>query len=76
VRLGSSPALEERADVPDADEFARHLARLGVPTEGAVDRPPIGPDERRAAAGVLRAAAERGYAVARRAGSEMEKAVR
>lgn len=75
VRLGSSPALEERADAPAADEFAQHLERLGVPTGAAVGRPPVEPDERRAAAEMLRAAAERGYAVARRARSEVEEAV-
>jgi glutaconate CoA-transferase subunit B len=75
VRLGRSPALEERADVPAAEEFAQHLERLGVPTGAAVGCPPVEPEERRAAAQVVRGAAERGYAVARRARSEVEQAL-
>jgi glutaconate CoA-transferase subunit B len=75
VRLGSSPVLEEHADAPGADGFVRQLERLGVPTGTAVSRPPMEPDERRAAAEVMRTAAERGYSVARRARSEVQQAV-
>lgn len=65
--LGVAPRLEEVADVAGAQAFVDHLAQLGVQTAGAADREPVRPEERRAASAVLRDAAGRGYAVARRA---------
>jgi glutaconate CoA-transferase subunit B len=70
VRVGADPALEEVADVDGAEEFAAHLAALGARTDGAAPRPPVDAAERAAAAALLREAADRGYAVARRALAE------
>jgi glutaconate CoA-transferase, subunit B len=70
ARLGADPALEEIADVEGAEEFIAHLAALGARTAGAATREPVRPQERAAAAAVLREAAARSYAVARRALAE------
>ncbi|GAA4527376.1 hypothetical protein [Nonomuraea ferruginea] len=71
ARLGDTPVLEELADVPGADAFVRHLAALGVRTDAPVTpRPAASAAENAAARLVLRAAAERGYQVARRALAE------
>lgn len=70
ARLGDAPVVEELADVDGADRFVAHLERLGATSGGARTREPVLPEERAAAAAVLRAAAERGYAVARRARTE------
>jgi glutaconate CoA-transferase subunit B len=70
VRLGARPALEEVAEVPDTDEFVAHLESLGASTADAIVREPILDEERAAANRVLRAAAGRGYAVARLASGE------
>lgn len=70
ARLGAEPALEEVADVEGAEGFVAHLGALGARTVGAAVRAPVGPQDRAAAAAVLREAAERGYAVARRALAE------
>ncbi|MED7925988.1 hypothetical protein SMD20_17165 [Nonomuraea sp. LP-02] len=68
ARLGDAPVLEELADLPGTDTYLRHLESLGVRTDGAVRRrTPASPAELAAARRVLRAAAERGYQVARRA---------
>jgi glutaconate CoA-transferase, subunit B len=73
VRLGTDPRLEELAgDVPGAAEFLSHLRGLGVDVDKPVARAVIADEERRAAARVLTEAAERGYAVARRASAELE----
>lgn len=73
LRLGTDPWLAELAeDEPGVDEFVAHLNRLGVRIDAAAPRPPILDAERRAAAGVLIEAATRGYAVARRARTELE----
>jgi glutaconate CoA-transferase, subunit B len=72
LRLGESPVLEERADGPGSDEFVAHLDRLGAATGSAVARAAVTDGERRAAVEVLRAAADRGYAVARRALDEAD----
>jgi glutaconate CoA-transferase subunit B len=71
VRLGDTPVLEERSDAAGVEDFVAHLSGLGVVTDGGADRAPVQAAERRAAATVLQAAAERGYAVARRARSEI-----
>jgi glutaconate CoA-transferase subunit B len=65
VRLGDDPVLEEVAE--DAGDFLRHLAGLGVRTDGAATREAITDDERSAAAAVLQAAGARGYSVAKEA---------
>jgi glutaconate CoA-transferase, subunit B len=67
ARLGAEPALEEIADVEGAEAFVAHLDALGARTADAAARAPVEAGERAAAADVLRAAADRGYAVARRA---------
>jgi glutaconate CoA-transferase subunit B len=67
ARLGAEPALEEIADVEGAEAFVAHLDALGARTAGVAVRAPVEAGERAAAAEVLRAAADRGYAVARRA---------
>jgi glutaconate CoA-transferase, subunit B len=73
VRLGQETTLEELAEnVPRAEEFVEHLLKLGVETEAATLRPPSTDSERLAAERVLANAAERGYAVARRARTELE----
>lgn len=72
VRLGRQPRLDELADVPGTHEFVEHLRGLGVDVAAA--RPEISREEREAAAHVLIEAADRGYAVARRARTELEKA--
>jgi glutaconate CoA-transferase, subunit B len=74
ARLGAEPVLEEVADVDGADGFVAHLDALGVRTTGATAREPVRPQERGAAAAVLREAADRGYGVARRARSEIAAA--
>lgn len=70
ARLGAEPVLEEIADVEGAEAFVAHLDALGVRTAGAAARAPVDAGERAAADDVLRAAADRGYAVARRALTE------
>jgi glutaconate CoA-transferase subunit B len=70
ARLGAEPALEEIADVEGTEAFVAHLDALGARTVGATVRVPVEAGERAAAADVLRAAADRGYAVARRALTE------
>lgn len=65
--LGSAPRLEEIADTTGADAFVAHLERLGAHTSGAVPRQAVLQEERIAADALLRAAADRGYSVARRA---------
>lgn len=72
ARLGPEPVLEEIADVEGAERFAAHLESLGVRSTGAAAREPVRPQERAKASEVLRAAASRGYAVARRATVEIE----
>jgi glutaconate CoA-transferase subunit B len=73
VRLGHEPVLEEIADeIPGAADFMTRLTVLGVATQGASAREPVNDDERAAATATLRAAASRGYAVARRALRETE----
>lgn len=72
VVLGDAPRLEEVADGAGADEFVAHLEGLACRTEGAVARQAVTPQERAAAAETLRAAASRGYSVARRALAEVE----
>jgi glutaconate CoA-transferase subunit B len=62
VRLGARPALEQL--VPGAEDFATHLAALGVDVTRAVPCPDVRPDELAAARAVLVDAAERGYDVA------------
>ena len=71
VRLGASPQVEELAEQPGADVFVARMGELGVRTEGAATRDAATPSERAAAARVLAAAADRGYAVARRAAGEV-----
>lgn len=73
VRLGGQPQLDELADVPGIGEFVEHLRGLGVDVATAVARPAWSRDERKAAIRVLSEAADRGYAVARRVRTEMEK---
>lgn len=70
ARLGAEPALEEVADVEGAEGFVAHLEALGARTAGAAARAPVEAEELAAAAAVLQEAAERGYAVARRALTE------
>jgi len=70
ARLRPEPVLEEVADVPGVDAFVAHLDGLGVRTSGAAARERAQPGELSAAVEVLRAAADRGYAVARRALAE------
>lgn len=65
VRLGASPTLEQV--VPGAEDFATHLAALGVDIAHAVPCPDARADELAAARAVLVDAAERGYDVAVRA---------
>lgn len=65
VRLGARPVLEQLA--PGADDFATHLAGLGVDITRAVPCPDARPDELAAARAVLADAAERGYDAAVRA---------
>jgi glutaconate CoA-transferase, subunit B len=65
VRLGASPALEQV--VAGADDFAAHLAGLGVDVARAVPCPDALADEAAAAREVLAEAAERGYEAAVRA---------
>lgn len=73
VRLGPDAWLEELEEaMPGADDFRTHLRGLGVDVGSAEPRPQISGDERRAAARVLDEAAVRGYAVARRAYTELE----
>jgi len=73
VRLGAELALEELApDTPGAGEFVQHLEGLGARTATCAVRQAVREAERQAAAEVLRSAAARGYAVARRALREME----
>ncbi|QRP43132.1 hypothetical protein [Amycolatopsis sp. FDAARGOS 1241] len=73
VRLGVEPQLEElAADVPGAEAFTAHMRGLGVDVSAPQPRAGVSPEDRRAAAGVLAEAAERGYAVARRAHAEVE----
>lgn len=73
VRLGRQPQLDELADVPGIGEFVEHLRGLGVDVATAVARPASSRDEREAAIRVLIEAADRGYAVARRVCTEVEK---
>ena len=74
VRLGPDARLEELDQtVPGTDGFRAHLRGLGVEVTSATSRPRISDDERRAAARVLAEAADRGYAVARRALTELEE---
>lgn len=73
VRLGRRPELVElAAELPGSEEFVERLRELNVATDHPVPRPPIADRERSAAARVLEEAADRGYAVARRALSELE----
>jgi len=73
VRLGAELSLEELApDTPGAGEFVQHLESLGACTAGCATREAVRGTERQAAAEVLRLAAARGYAVARRALHETE----
>lgn len=71
VRLGAAPRVEELADLPGTDGFLARMAELGVSTAGAATRPGASPCDRAAAARVLAAAADRGYAVGRRAAEEV-----
>lgn len=59
VRLGASPALEQV--VPGAEDFAAHLAALGVDVARAVPCPDARADELAAARALPAEAAERGY---------------
>jgi len=74
LRLGENPELEVRTDVDDAGRFVDHLRALGVPTDDAAPSAPVTAEEKSAAAAVLRAAADRGYAVAHSCRSEWEGA--
>ena len=65
--LGDRPQVEELADVPGSDAFVEHLCSLGADCTGPRSRPSATEEERAAAVELLRAAAERGYQVARRA---------
>lgn len=71
ARLGAQAHVEELADTPGTDRFVARLDELGVQTTGAATRHPVTDEDRRAAAAVLLAAADRGYAVARRAAEEV-----
>lgn len=71
ARLGEQPHVEELADLPGTDRFVARLDQLGVRSNGATTRRPVTTEDRRAAAVVLHAAADRGYAVARRAAQEV-----
>lgn len=72
LRLDGEPRLEELVDPPASGAFLDRMAELGVATDSAVPRPPADDDARRAAARVLREAAGRGYAVGRRAVTEID----
>jgi glutaconate CoA-transferase subunit B len=77
AKLGPAPRLEELDEAkPGADAFVAHLRGLGVDVGSPIPRPGITDGERRAAAHVLTEAAERGYAVARRARAELEEVLR
>lgn len=65
--LGSEARIEEIADVDGAKEFIAHMEGLGASMGTPRSRTRIQDNEREAALEVLRAAAERGYQVARRA---------
>lgn len=65
--LGANARLEELADVDGVDAFVTHMESLGVQNIAPTQRVPIEESEREAAVAVLRAAADRGYLVARRA---------
>ena len=65
--LGAQPRLDELADVDGTDRFVAHMESLGVDTQTPTQRTPIPDSDREAALVVLRAAADRGYQVARRA---------
>lgn len=71
ARLGMQAHVEELADTPGTDRFVARLDELGVRTTGAATCQPVTGEERGAAAVVLQAAADRGYAVARRAAEEV-----
>jgi glutaconate CoA-transferase subunit B len=71
VRLGASPRVEEIAELPGADGFLARMQELGVCTTSPASRAGASRRERAAAARVLAAAADRGYAVGRRAAEEV-----
>jgi glutaconate CoA-transferase subunit B len=71
VRLGASPQVEEIAELHGTDSFLARMGELGVGTTGATARPSASREDRTAAARVLAAAADRGYAVGRRAAEEV-----
>lgn len=71
ARLGGQAHVEELADLPGTDRFVARLDELGVQSTGAATRQAVSDEDRRAAAVVLHAAADRGYAVGRRATEEV-----